>query len=140
MGMPAISKFNVLPGLEVEGRVTEISRVAGAGNVFPVKVRLINPPSKLRAGMSGDVAITTLSDGQEFGLLIPLSAVTATENLKGGYVFVFDPSSSTLKKVVIETNTARTNFIGVNGVNAGDLVVSAGVSFLSEGQKVKIDE
>ncbi|MEH6401941.1 MAG: efflux RND transporter periplasmic adaptor subunit [Sneathiella sp.] len=138
MGMPAKAKFSVLPGLEVEGRVTEISRVAGAGNVFPVKVRLTNPPSKLRAGMSGDVAITTLSDDPEFGFLIPLSAVAATEDMKGGYVFVFDPNSSTLRKVVIESKTARTNFIGVKGVDAGDLVVSAGVSFLSDGQKVKL--
>ncbi|MBL4740649.1 MAG: efflux RND transporter periplasmic adaptor subunit [Sneathiella sp.] len=138
MGMTATVTFNVLPGVEIESHVTEISRVAGAGNIFPVKVSLINPPSELRAGMSGDVALTTDNDDQEFGFLIPLSSVAATQDLKGAYVFVIDPTTSTLKKIEIQTDSARTNFIGVKGVHAGDIVVSAGVSFLSEGQKVKL--
>lgn len=138
MGMPAIATFSVMPGEKLEGRVTEISRVAGVGNIFPVTVSLINPPKDLRAGMSGDVELTTQNNDQEFGFLIPLSAVAAGKDMKGGYVFVFDEETSTLKKVEIKTDSARDNFIGVKGVHSGDLVVTAGVSFLSEGQKVKL--
>lgn len=138
MGMPASVAFNVLPGTKIEGRVTEISRVAGAGNIFPVKVSLINPHVDLRAGMSGTVALTTQSDDQDYGYLIPLSAITAGDGVRGGFVFIFQPDTSTLKKIQIAANAARDQLIGVKGVQSGDLVVTAGVSFLSDGQKVKL--
>lgn len=137
MGMPAKVTFSALPDVTVEGRVTEISRVAGSGNVFPVKVSLNDPPATLRAGMSGDVSVTTQNEPGEFGFLVPLSALAAAESLKDSYVFVFDPAASTISKKEVLPETVRGNLVAVKGIEAGDLVVTAGVSFLSDGQKVK---
>ncbi|MFT6557963.1 efflux RND transporter periplasmic adaptor subunit [Sneathiella sp.] len=137
MGMVATAKFGALPGETVRGRVTEISRVAGVGNVFPVKVSLIEPPSALRAGMSGEVSLVTQNAPGEHGFLIPLTAISASENLKDSFVYIFDPASQTLSRRPVIPETVRGNLIAVKGVDAGDLVVSAGVSFLSDGQKVK---
>ncbi len=137
MGMPATATFSVLPNTVVEGRVTEISRVAGSGNIFPVKVSLNNPPSALRAGMTGDVSLVTQNNPGEFGFLVPLSSLAAAQNLQDSYVFVLDAGSSTISKKEVVPETVRGNLIAVKGVEAGDLVVSAGVSFLSDGQKVK---
>jgi len=138
MGMPANVTFSVLSDVNVEGHVTEISRIAGAGNIFPVKVTLVNSPVELRSGMSGEVALTTEDSNQGSGFLIPLSAVSAGENLEGSYVFIFDKASSTIKKIKIESGTPGESLINVQGVKPGDLIVSAGVSFLSDGQEVKL--
>lgn len=138
MGMPATVTLNVLSGMRVEGRVTEISRVAGAGNAFPVKVSLTTPPEELRAGMSGEVSLLTSNGEQDSGYLIPLTAITVGEGLKGSAVFIFDQTTSSLKRVKIIPSSVREYFVAVKGVKPGDQVVSAGVSFLSDGQKVKL--
>jgi len=136
-GMRAEATFSALPGQILQGRITEVSRVAGSGNIFPVKVSLDNSPSTLRAGMSGEVSLTTQDGELESGYLIPLSALRATESLSEVYVFVFDDETKTVKKKSVVAETARGNLIAVKGLSAGDEVVSAGVSFLSDGQQVK---
>ena len=54
-------------------------------------------------------------------------------------VFLFDPQSSTVKKAEISRRGVQGNQLVVtDGVAPGDVVVVAGVTFLSDGQKVKL--
>ena len=54
-------------------------------------------------------------------------------------VHVFDPASSVVKKTDVEISGFRENFIIVaSGVQAGDILAVAGVSFLEDNQKVKL--
>ncbi len=54
-------------------------------------------------------------------------------------VFVFDPNTSTVNRRDVKIAGVRENaIIIVEGLELGERVASAGVSFLREGQKVKL--
>jgi multidrug efflux pump subunit AcrA (membrane-fusion protein) len=56
-----------------------------------------------------------------------------------GIVFRYDEGSSTVKKRTITVGGIRDNRLVVTeGIGAGDILASAGVSYLSDGQKVKL--
>jgi multidrug efflux pump subunit AcrA (membrane-fusion protein) len=56
-----------------------------------------------------------------------------------GAIFRYDEGSSTVKKSTITVGGIRENhLVVVEGVKPGDILASAGVSYLSDGQKVKL--
>ena len=56
-----------------------------------------------------------------------------------GSVFRYDEESSTVKKRTVTVGGVRDNRLVVTeGIAAGDILASAGVSYLSDGQKVKL--
>lgn len=138
LGMPAAVTFAAVEGVTAEGRVTEIGRVAGAANVFPVKISLSDPPANIRGGMTAEVKLLFPTNNSQDGYYIPLIAISPGDDVEQGYVFVFDPETSTVKKTPVVGAAVRDNMIGVSGVKAGDIIASAGVSFLNDGQKVKL--
>ena len=54
-------------------------------------------------------------------------------------VFVFDPGTSTLEKRAVRTGGVRDNDVAVlEGLNEGDIIATAGVPFLRDGQEVRL--
>ncbi len=92
--------------------------------------------------MSVEVSIEEPLIGGKSGFLLPLSALAPEggKELQGaGTVFLYDSVSSTVKKHAITVGGVRDNRLVVTeGVAAGDVVASAGVSYLVDGQKVKL--
>jgi multidrug efflux system membrane fusion protein len=122
--------------------VTEIGTRADTGNAFPVRSNLSEAPAWLRSGMSAEVRFETGSrdsDGSSGpGFLIPLAAVLGEADDMFS-VFVFDPDSSTLSKRPIRTGGLRGNeILVVAGLEPGQIVATAGVSFLRDGQEVTL--
>lgn len=138
IGMPASVRINAIEGLNIAGRVTEIGAVAGAGNVFPVSVSLLDVPAGLRAGMTAEVSLVTAAEAHTEGVLVPLAAIAPGDTQSKGYVYVFEDATSTVRKMPVEASGARDNLIAVRGVNVGDVVAVAGVTFLRDGLKVKL--
>ena len=110
------------------------------GNAFPVRSDLVEAPPGLRPGMTAEV---TFSMPREVGgivdfegFLIPMSAVLAQADDEFA-VFVFDPQSSTVTVRPVRTGGVRDNDLAVlEGLAEGDIIATAGVSFLREGQTV----
>jgi multidrug efflux pump subunit AcrA (membrane-fusion protein) len=72
------------------------------------------------------------------GFLIPLAAALPEANDQFS-VFVFDPRSSTVSKRSIRTGGVRDNDIAVlDGLTQGDIIATAGVTFLRDGQTVTL--
>jgi len=138
IGQKSTATFSALKGVETTGRVTEIESTAGDGNVFGVKITLIDPPSALRPGMSASVGIATQSTEEKSGYLIPLGAIASGDQDNKGFVFKFDQQTGKLTKIPVTPQTVRANMIAVTGVAAGDVIASAGVSFLSDDLTVKL--
>ena len=66
-------------------------------------------------------------------------AIAPGDQAGSGYVFKFDPEAGAVSKVAISGDEGRDNMIAVSeGVEAGDILAAAGVSFLRDGQKVKL--
>ena len=73
--------------------------------------------------------------------MIPGHAVRPTTNPNVGFAFVYQPDTSTVKKVPIQWLGVKDNMVIVTeGLSAGDVLAVAGVSFLSDGMKVKLME
>ena len=74
------------------------------------------------------------------GYVIPLASIRQDMNGNKS-VFVFDKESSTLKQISIVTGGVLNNEIAVmSGLRDDDIIATAGVSFLSDGQTVHLLE
>jgi len=140
LGLPATITFpneNVAPQ---EGRVSEVGTVASEANAFIVKVTLTTPPESLRPGMTAEAAMLFGDDTGTTSFLLPLTAIAPGEAPNQGYVFVFDEGTSTVKKTPVHgAGGARDDQVLISeGISAGDVIAVAGVSFLRDGQQVKL--
>ena len=140
-GMPVSVTFPTLSGEPSEARISFIGSAAGVANSFPVKADLLNPPAQIKPGMTADVNFVLRDDNIADGYLVPLVAVAPGDEKAFGYVFIYNPDTSKVEKTAIEIpkDSAQNNMVQISkGVDAGDLIAVAGVSFLSDGQQVKL--
>ncbi len=139
LGMPVTVRFPTAEGSILRARITEIGSTAGTANAFPVKAGLDDPPAEIRSGMTTEASILFKEEGTESGFLVPLAAVAPADKPGQGYVFVYDADTQTVKRTLIEGKGATDNFVhAYEGIEAGDIVASAGVTFLNDGQRVKL--
>ena len=134
-------RFPVFADRTYQGNVTEISKVAGTANAFPIKLTVDDPDKRIRPGMTARVALLLSGGDQKAAYLVPISAISQRGGTQKGSVFVYDPNTSTVKKTPIEGSSVRGNSAVISGgVKEGDIIAVAGVSFLEDGQKVKLME
>ena len=123
------------PATRAQGRVREVSPQADpVTGTFRVRVGLDNPPPGFRLGsaVTGRMAI-----GAGGGVEVPASALTRAEARPA--VWVVDPGSGAvaLRPVeVIRFDPARV-LVG-QGLEGGEVVVTAGVQALRPGQRVRL--
>lgn len=122
--------------------VSEVGTRASVGNAFPVRADLVEAPEGLRPGMAAEVhfALQPSGDGlaELEGFLVPIAAARAEPD-DAFSVFVFDPESSTVSRRAIRTGGIRDNEIAVlDGLAEGEIIATAGVSFLRDGQTVTL--
>ena len=125
-----------------KGEITFIGAEAGLANSFPAKAKMLNPPTFIKPGMTADINLMLDNrSNQSLGYLVPLSAILPGDDVTLGYVFIFQPNTSTVIKTAVESSKkmSSTNKIEIiNGVKAGDIIAIAGVSYLNDGQQVKL--
>ncbi len=139
-GLPVEATVATVADCGCEGRITEIGSTAGTANAVNLVAALTSAPDALLPGMSAEIEMS-LAGGDEgaAGYLVPLIAIAPGDESADGYVFKFDPDAGAVSKVAITGNEGRDNMIAVNeGVEAGDILAAAGVSFLRDGQNVKL--
>jgi RND family efflux transporter MFP subunit len=143
LGLPGEIRFPAVSGRVHKGVVTEISKVAGAANAFPVKVTIGQDAYdvSIRPGITAEVTLLLGDEQGEGAYLIPVGAVSFAGTGSENHVFVFDAETSTVKRTAIEDGGIRgSNIIVSKGLKVGDIIAVAGVSFLREGQKVRLME
>jgi len=139
LGLPGEIRFPAIPEQVFRGIVTEISKVAGGANAFPVKVTIEADSPRIRTGITAEVTLLLSGDQSETAFLIPIEALAPGGTESKSYVFVFDAETSAVNKNAIEIGSVRTSNITVTkGLNAGDIIAVAGVSFLRDGQEVRL--
>ena len=137
----------VFPGLSnrrVPGVLTEVGLRSRAATTFPVTVQLQEEFPALRSGMSVEVAFQYIPESETgepivTGLAVPIAAILMGEE-KATFVFIYDEKSSTVKKTQIKVLNLRENDVIVESgtLKAGDILATAGVPFLTDGQKVNL--
>jgi len=141
LGLPGEVRFPAIPGVIHKAVVTEVSRSAGAANAFPVRLTIYTENARIRPGLTAEVTMILQGEQEETAYLIPVSALIPRGDETIRHVYVFDDATSTVRKTAIEHGGIRDNNVVVNsGLSAGDIVATAGVSFLRDGQQVRLME
>ena len=143
LGLPGDVRFPAIAGQAHKGIVSEISTVAGAANAFPVKVAIEADAenTRIRPGITAEVTLLLGGDQGDESYLIPIGALSPGGSDAGNYVFVYDTETSTVRRIAIEDDGIRDSDVVVTrGLSAGDIIAVAGVSFLRDGQKVRLME
>ncbi|WP_296205347.1 efflux RND transporter periplasmic adaptor subunit, partial [uncultured Hyphomicrobium sp.] len=137
--VPADAKIEVRlaedPNIKAVGRVRSVSPQADpTTRTFEVKVGLIDPPAAMRLGatVNGQVELETTA-----AIEIPASALMKTDRQPA--VWVVNPAdlSVSLRNVQVARFDPASVHIS-EGLDAGDLIVTAGIQALHPGQKVRI--
>jgi RND family efflux transporter MFP subunit len=133
---PEIEVFLTLdPRVETVGRVREVApRADPVTGTFEVKVGLADPPAAMRLGST---VTGRMQVGGAGGIEVPASALTQADGHAA--VWVVDPASETVSMRNIEVlrhDPARV--LVAQGLETGDVVVTAGVQALRPGQQVRL--
>ncbi len=129
--------LQVTPQVKVAGTVREVAPAADpTTRSRRVKIALDNPPGTFRLGTT---ITAELDRPKTTALLLPASAMVEKDGKTA--VWVADPGKGEVHLRDIETSAAGHNLVLVqSGLAAGDLVVTAGVHSLEEGQKVRVQD
>jgi multidrug efflux system membrane fusion protein len=140
-GDPARVTFDAIPDREFGARITEVG-VASSGYAatYPVTVLLDRPDDALRPGMAADVAFTFgVKDARE-RFLVPPFAVS--EDRQGRFLYTVEesePGVGVTHRRPVEVGELTADGLEIlSGLSDGDRVVTAGVSRIHDGMRVKL--
>ena len=129
--------FDVLPDDYTLG-ISSINREANSSQLYPVRFRIRGAydRSKITPGMTATVKLAFVEQGTR-PVEIPASAVFNKDGKT--LVYVFDKQTGTIhaREVELHFLGTRGNAQVTEGLTDGETVVTAGVRFLTDGQKVK---
>ncbi len=147
-GMEAKISFVSYPGKVLTAHITEIGKSAHSLSSFPVFMAIQKPPKiTLMPGMAVDVSIE-IPLSSTSGFKLPISAIcTDCSKLAGKYqpqdeqlfVYVVDEQTYKVERRLVKAVETKGNSVLIEqGLKQGELVVTAGVAFLLEGQEVTL--
>ena len=125
-------------GQKFNAKIREISAAANsASRTYRVKATLLDGQEQARLGMTATVWLAADKTEQ---IAVPLSAVFTSQNQpKQQKVWLVDEVSHQVKAISVQTGIALADELTtVAGLQAGQLIVSAGVQRLKEGQSVRL--
>ena len=133
-----VARFGSLPGREFPAEIKEFATQADpVTRTYAVTFQIPQPSeANIFAGMTAEVMLKGRA-ADETVFSVPVSAVFTDENGQQS-VWVIDKQSMTARKakVTVGDLVGESAMIRV-GVNTGDQIVTAGASYLTEGQKVR---
>ncbi|MBB4377173.1 RND family efflux transporter, MFP subunit [Bradyrhizobium sp. Rc3b] len=123
------------PAVTAQGRIRQVAAQANpVTRTFEVKVGLTDPPAAMRLGATV-VGRAEASSGPMIG--IPATALTRMNQQPA--VWVFDPSANTVSVRNVDVlRFDQAQVIVAQGLDSGEIVVTAGVQALHPGQKVRV--
>lgn len=134
--------FDAMPEQRFTARVTEVGvSPTGYATTFPVTVGLEQASPPVRPGMAAEVSFQFQSTQRE-RIIVP--SVAVSEDRQGRFVFVVEPGEQgfgvAARRPVVIGDFTEEGIEILEGLSDGERVVTAGVSKLRDGQKVRIAE
>jgi RND family efflux transporter MFP subunit len=135
-GLPFRVSLQLDPSIHVEGQIREIGPQADSvTRTRRVRISLNNPPETFRLGTT----VTAMVSGEQNAILrLPASAILTKD--RETFVWIVDPSASTVSRHKIEIARDEEGIRVTDGLSAGARVVTAGIHSLKEGQQVRIEQ
>jgi membrane fusion protein, multidrug efflux system len=136
IGLPFTVGLQLLPAVQVEGRIREIAPQADpVTRLRRVRIALNNPPESFRLGAT---VTAKLGNEQNPILRLPASAVLARDG--ANFVWVVDHPASTVSLHKVDLATDQAGARVTSGLVPGARIVTAGIHSLKQGQKVRIEQ
>ncbi len=141
VGQPAEIRLPTLGNRVLQGAVTEVSSAARGANAFPVKATIGASDNRIRPGITAELSLLLPGQFDQDAYLVPMTALAPGEGASRSYIFLFDSASSTVRRTAVANKGIVGDLAAIAGeIGPGDVVVVAGVSFLSDGQTVRLLE
>ena len=135
----ATCSFEVTPGKTYPLEVVRVSKEANASQLFAARLRIKGEydHQKITPGMSTMVYVSYHAPNEANGVIVPTTAIDRKDGKT--FVFVLDTTTGTVSHRVVEVGRLdlEGNIQVLNGLKPDETVVSAGVRYLTDGQKVK---
>lgn len=140
-GSSADVTCDAAPGVTFGATVSEVGVAStGFATTFPVTVRLDEAAEQIRPGMAAEVSFVFESVSTVERMVVP--AVAVGEDRIGRFVFVIEPADDGFgvarRRPVTVGDLTPDGLEILEGVTEGELVVTAGVSRIADGQKVRL--
>ena len=134
-------RFDVFPDLNIPAEIQEIGTEASeTTRTYPVTLILDQPENvRILPGMAGKVTAKSPKSGvaKSPDMIVPLSAVFSPAQDQN-YVWVIEPQANTVSRREVRLGMPLSSGVVVeDGLAAGELIATAGVLFLTEGQAVR---
>lgn len=137
IGKEVSISFWALQGQTASGVVREVSPMADAASrTYKVCVTVANPPEGMQLGMTASVTNRSQADQTQESYVLPLSAIYQTGDTPKVWVV---GSNHTLSLKDVTVSDFGDNTVKVSGLSQGDVVVTAGVHMLTEGETVRTE-
>lgn len=136
-GMRAVLWFEAIGGETFNAEVFEINPVLDpSSRTLRIRLRFLTPDPRIRAGMYATISLVTSRR-----INVPVIQRTSSINTYGSWiVFVVDENNIARRREVVLGIDNEEYMEILSGVNLGENVVSAGASFLSDGDRVRVIE
>jgi RND family efflux transporter MFP subunit len=142
LGQPVDVAIDAFPTRTFHARVSRMSSAADAvTRNFEVEVAIPNHDHLLRVGMIGSLQFASADGGNRpSALVVPLSAIVQGKDGKYGVFTVSDSSVGEIARLhTVEIGAvAGTEISVLNGVQAGDRIITTGANLLKDGQPVEV--
>lgn len=118
------------------GKVREVSPIADtATRTYAVRIAVADADADMRLGMTASVTLQQAGTGN--AAVLPLTAIY--QQGTAAALWLVDPATQSVKLTPVEVGVYREQTVTVvSGVKDGDVVVTAGVHKLTQGQKVRV--
>lgn len=132
--------FDALPKKKFKGTITEVGVAANRfATTYPVTISIDTKETGIRPGMAANVKFI-FSSGKKSRLIVPSHAVG--ENSEGRFVYIVIPDKDnfgTVKRIPVKSGELITGGLEIlEGLSETDLVITAGLSRLKSGMKVRM--
>ncbi len=134
-------ELDAYPGQLYEAELYEIGPAIQLGKLsYPLTVRMAAPQECIvRPGMTATVRIDLGAPGAETLVTLPLAA-TLRDADGSCHVWVVDPATRQVRKRAVTVGELGSRGLEIrSGLMPGERVVSAGASFLHDGQQVRLE-
>jgi RND family efflux transporter MFP subunit len=136
-------EFDAFPGMRLPADITEISSEASlTTRTFPITLSMTQPEDrKILAGMSGVAFVTADSrPNDNTGYVVPVSALFGEAADNVSKVWVVGADNRVISRVVKVSGVSTGGANVIEGLQAGEMVATAGVHTLAEGQEVIVNK
>jgi len=144
VGQKVKIKFSAIPSKSYEGVVSEIGRSTGGASTYPLIIYLTEVHKEILPGMACTIEMT-LGQDENGGksIVVPPDAVAHDEG--GDFVYVLENSAEegiyiAKRRNVVLGELTSAGYEITEGLNPDETIVTAGLSFMYDGRKVRLLE